>query len=293
MLNLASLCFPDHEKSCFYCCPPIRNPEADPLDAIADKQALLRNNSKDLQKNLSTPHEISGMECWGLGFLDDQEKQAGCLLHPLRHQGRDLRHLTGYQFKCANALCQEALIFAELSETEQNFCLALCQDMDSFHYSSRSNPLMQLLAWDKDMVQIVIRKSLDDTITNQKSNQTKQDSGPTKNRETFIAKHEFLWQKLDFRLDSYLSLKISERKGFNFLRNNLDDYIRLRNDLISELKKKTTLSIASAPPLIPVHKLKIPLNLSRLLKFGADLWELPSGSEKEIFQTIEDKLKNF
>ena len=292
MLNLASLCFPDQEKSCFYCCPPIRNPEADPLDAIAEKQALLRKNCKNLQKNLAAPYEISGNECWGLGFLDDQERQAGCLLHPLRHQGRDLRHLTGYQFKCANALCREAHVFTELSETEQNFCLGVCQGMDSFHYSSRSNPLMQLLAWDKDMVQIIIRESLDDSLANQQRNQTKKNSDPTKNREIFIAKYKFLWQKLDFRLDGYLSLRISERKGFNFLRNNLDDYIRLRNDLIIDLKK-IDLNIAFAPTLIPAHKLKIPLNLSRLLKFGAELWELPSGSEKKILQIIEDKLKKF
>ena len=290
MLNLASLCFPDQEKSCFYCCPPIRDPEADPLDNIVEKRRLLRTNRKELQNNLADPHEISGEECWGLGFLDDQEKQAGCLLHPLRHQGRDLRHLTGYQFKCANALCREAQVFTELSEAEQKFCLTLCQGMNSLHYSSRRNPLMRLLAWDKEMVQILIRDSLENEFAVQPIDKS---SNPSQRNCTFTEKYEFLWQKLDFRLDGYLALQVAERKGFNFLRNNIEDYIQLRDDLILELKKKSKLQLASDTPLIPAHKLKTPLNLSRLLKFGANLWELPPGCENEILQHIENKLTTF
>ena len=293
MLNLASLCFPDQEKSCFYCCPPIRDPEADPLDAIVEKRRLLRANRQELQKNLEDPHEISGEECWGLGFLDDQEKQAGCLLHPLRHQGRDLRHLTGYQFKCANALCREAQVFAELSETEQKFCLNLCRGMDSFNYSSRRNPLMRLLAWDKEMVQIIISESLENELIVSSELKTDEDSQQAANISNFVTGYQFLWQKLDFRLDGYLSLRIAKQKEFNFLRNNLDDYIRFRDDLIYELREKINLQITSATSLIPTHKLKIPLNLSRLLKFGADLWELPPGCEKQILQHIKQKLAEF
>ena len=293
MLNLTSLCFPDQEKSCFYCCPPIRDPEADPLDAIEEKSRLLRNHRQQLQKNLADPHEISGDECWGLGFLDDQEKQAGCLLHPLRHQGRDLRHLTGYQFKCANALCREAQVFAELTEIEQKFGLSLCRGMDSFHYSSRRNPLMRLLAWDKEMVQIIIHESLENELERHLVYNT--DKIPNKNLKncTFTAKYEFLWQKLDFRLDGFLALQVVKRKGFNFLRNNLDNYIHLRNDLISGLRKKVNLQVVLGTMPIPAHKLKIPLSLSRLLKFGANLWELPSGCEKDLLQHIEEKLTDF
>ena len=293
MLNLASLCFPDQEKSCFYCCPPIRDPEADPLDSIKEKSSLLRNNRKNLQKNLADPHEISGEECWGLGFLDDQEKQAGCLLHPLRHQGRDLRHLTGYQFKCANALCREALVFAELPEAEQKFCLAICQGMDSFHYSSRRNPLMRLLAWDKEMVQIIFNESLENGLNVSPDNNTCANSNKIQQGTGSTTKYDFLWQKLDFRLDGFLAPTIAKQKGLNFLRHNLDNYIRFRNNLISELEKELNLQITSTTPLTPSHKLKIPLSLSRLLKFGANLWELPSGCEKQLLQLIENKLTTF
>lgn len=284
MLNLASLCFPDQDKSCFYCCPPIRDPEADPLDAIDEKIQLLRKNRKELQKNLNNPHEISGEECWGLGFLDDQEKQAGCLLHPLRHQDRDLRHLTGYQFKCANALCREALVFAELSEIEQKFCLSLCREMDSIHYSSRRNPLMRLLAWDREIVQIIVRESLENKLNA---------SPQISNLNNFVTRYGFLWQKLDFRLDGYLTLQITKEKGFNFLRHNLANYIQLRDDIIVDLKTNLNLQTTSPTHRIPAHKLNIPLNLSRLLKFGVNLWELPPACEKEILQLIEQKLTAF
>ena len=293
MLNLASLCFPDKEKSCFYCCPPIRDPEADPLDAIEEKRRLLRKHRKELQKNLADPYEISGKECWGLGFLDDQEQQAGCLLHPLRHQGRDLRYLTGYQFKCANALCREAQVFAKLSGTEQKFCLDLCRGMDSFHYSSRRNPLMRLLAWDREIAQIIIRESIENEPKVSSNGQIDKSSNKALKNCAFTAKYDFLWQKLDFRLDGYLVLLIAKQKGLNFLRNNLDDYIQLRDNLISEFKKKSTLQMTSDTLLIPTHMLKIPLSLSRLLKFGADLWELPADCEKKFLQQIKQKLTTF
>ena len=111
MLKLTSLCFPDPEKSCFFCCPPIRDPQADPLDDPESTREKLRRQRRQLAARLARPEEISGYECWGLGFLDEEEKQAGCLLHPARNQGQDLRHLTGYQFKCANAVCRESQVF--------------------------------------------------------------------------------------------------------------------------------------------------------------------------------------
>ena len=277
MLKLASLCFPDTEKSCFYCCPPIRDPEADTLDNIEERRAALRANRKNLQANITRGQEISGESCWGLGFLDDAEKQAGCLLHPLRHNGDDLRHLTGYQFKCANALCREALIFAELNPKEQQFCLNLCREMDSFTYSSRSNPLMRLLAWETGIVQFVIADS-------------------RRNDTPFIDRYSFIWQKLDFRLDSYLVYEIFGKAGTDFLLNRLQHFIILRKQLIAELKDLKNdpdfKNLTNTDP-VPAHKLDIPLSLSRLLKFGADLWELPAASRELILSKTEQTLEKF
>ncbi len=269
MLNLASLCFPDREKSCFFCCPPIRDPEADPLDNIPARRASLRRNRQNLEENLAHPHEISGDSCWGLGFLDDHERQAGCLLHPLRNGGRDLRHLTGYQFKCANALCREAEVFNRLQENEKEFCLNLCRGMDSFHYSSRSNPLMRLLAWEEKMVSLITRTH---------------PAGLS--RDDFTNAYGFLWKDLDFRLDGYLALEIAKHRGVIFLRSHIRTYLEKRTRLIERLRCLPEDSDKHRPPQTPAHKLKIPLSLSRLLKFGAGLWELSPGSEKPILELV-------
>ncbi len=274
MLKLASLCFPDTEKSCFYCCPPIRDPETDTLVNVEERRMALRTNRKNLKENISKSLEISGENCWGLGFLDDDEKQAGCLLHPLRHNGDDLRHLTGYQFKCANALCREAQVFAKLDPKEQKFCLGLCHNMDSFTYSSRRNPLMQLLAWETGVVRCVIADSV-------------------RNKSRFSDRYSFLWQRLDFRLDGFLAYEIFQEVGIDFLRDHLQTFIFLRNRLITELKNEAAFLNSTDTKLIPTHKLDIPLSLSRLLKFGANLWELPAGSRELILNKTEKTLEKF
>ncbi|NPA25415.1 MAG: hypothetical protein GXO34_06280 [Deltaproteobacteria bacterium] len=276
MLNLASLCFPDREKSCFFCCPPIRDPEADPLDDIATRRAALRRNRRELEQNLASPREIPGDSCWGLGFLDDQEKQAGCLLHPLQNHGRDLRHLTGYQFKCANALCREAQVFSGLQENEKEFCLNLCRGMNSFTYSSRSNPLMQLLAWEEKMVGLIAGKH-----------------PAGLNRNDFTNAYGFLWRDLDFRLDGYLAVEIATRRDPDFLRERLTLYSGFRQNIIAKLKDLGADLAASSDSQCPSHCLAIPLSLSRLLKFGAGLWKLPLDSDTTILSLVNSEIDQF
>ncbi len=281
MLNLASLCFPDREKSCFYCCPPIRDPEADPLDNIEERQRQYRENRRRLAENLAAAKEIPGHSCWGLGFLDDQEKQIGCLLHPLQNDGRELRHLTGYRFKCANALCREAEVFAGLTEETKNRCLALCRGMDSFHYSSRTNPLMRLLGWEQAMVEMVAAEM-----------PAAADTGALQ-REIFLEKYGFLWQELDFRLDGWLATEIADRAGLDFLHRHRGRTVELRRRVIDRLKEPGFDKTADPAELKPSHTLAIPLSLSRLLKFGAGLWELPAGCEEKILTICETELHRF
>ena len=149
--------------------------------------------------------------------------------------------------------------------------------MDSFTYSSRSNPLMRLLAWETGVVQFVI----DDSRSNDRP---------------FIDRYAFLWQKLDFRLDGYLVFEILKKVGTNSLCQRLQPYIFLRNQLIEDLKTlqndRFDQGLAAAP-LLPVHKLDIPLSLSRLLKFGADLWELPAAGRELILSKTEPTLEKF
>jgi len=279
MLNLASLCFPDREKSCFFCCPPIRDPAADPLDDVAGRRQRFRENRYRLAERLRQPREINGESCWGLGFLDDEEKQIGCLLHPLQNHGRDLRHLTGYQFKCANALCREAEVFAALPESSQQLALALCRGMDSFTYSSRTNPVKQLLCWEREVTGPVLAALAA--------------NGRQPTLQDLVDEYGFLWQKLDFRLDGYLAGKLISRRGVDFLCRRQAELPALRQRIIIGLTRKLAATAVNNGRLRPCHCLDIPLSLSRMLKFGADIWELPEGIESEIVSAIESEVKAF
>jgi hypothetical protein len=89
-----------------------------------------------------------GFSCPGLGFLDSAGTQVGCLLHPARNQGRDLREPTGYREKCARESCPQFRAHAALDEQSRALLISLCAGMDPFTFSSRNaNPLMRLLAF--------------------------------------------------------------------------------------------------------------------------------------------------
>jgi len=59
------------------------------------------------------------------------------------------------------------------------------------------------------------------------------------------------------------------------------------------MKNDTAFQTLTDTALIPTHKLDIPLSLSRLLKFGADLWELPAASRELILNKTEKTLEKF
>ncbi|MBN2332522.1 MAG: hypothetical protein JXO49_04355 [Deltaproteobacteria bacterium] len=257
MFRSSSLCFPDGGKSCFACCPPIRDPEADALNQLDRKKELFRRNRLDLNKNLNQAGEIYGDSCWGLGFLDDGEHQVGCLLHPYQNGGTDLRSLTGYQSKCAGTLCLEAVTFSRLNPVQQRFYLTLADNLDSFHYSSRRhNPLMKILPWGT----MVLAKIFD------------QQKGKLGTRENFAACYGFFWQHLDYRLDGWLINEYLKRRSIADLAADHQAYRCLRQRLLQQYRPENSTPTPHATS-EPVHRLAIPLELSRLLKFGFDLWQ--------------------
>ncbi len=144
---------PDNEKSCFACCPPIRPKGYEHIQYKNIVKRILRENTSSFRL---TEKPITGYSCWALGYLDDQYRLVGCLLHPARNNGVDLRHLTGYGDKCRREYCLEAKIFSELNNETKLFLLKFCKGMDSFLYSSRTkNPLFQLIRWGKDILEYI------------------------------------------------------------------------------------------------------------------------------------------
>lgn len=144
----SSLCFPDGKKSCFRCCPPIREADYDHLEHRDAVVEMLERNTNDLDGDLRLARVINGRECWGLGYLDAGGTLIGCMLHPEANEGVDLRDLTGYGDKCRRELCLEAKAFQLLDEERAAFVLQLSDGLDSIEYSSVSaNPVFRLLRW--------------------------------------------------------------------------------------------------------------------------------------------------
>ncbi len=141
------LCSPGLGLSCFACCPPIR-PAG--YDHYPHRRELRREFILHRQHFIAgrlPKRPLVGFTCPGLGFLDPGGRRVGCLLHPARNQGRDLREVTGYRDKCARESCPETRAFRLLSAAERACLLEPCRGMDPFQFSSRGqNPLMRLLA---------------------------------------------------------------------------------------------------------------------------------------------------
>jgi hypothetical protein len=104
---------------------------------------------------------ITGFSCWALGYLDPAVPQdgcsryglIGCLLHPARNDGLDLRYRVDYGDKCKRESCQEAAVFDKLGADAQRFWLGLSTGLDAFAYSSRTlNPLFRVLGWGDEVL---------------------------------------------------------------------------------------------------------------------------------------------
>jgi hypothetical protein len=145
---MPTLCAPTPDVTCFGCCPPIRPAHYDPLDYVSSLRREFRDNRQHFLREGLRHRPIVGYSCWALGYLDATGRRIGCLLHPLRHQGRDLRSAIDYGDKCERESCLAARIFARLSPAGQRFWLSLADGLNSFYYSSRrGNPLFHLLLW--------------------------------------------------------------------------------------------------------------------------------------------------
>ncbi len=154
MSDQITLCCPNHEKSCFACCPPIRPHSYEHIQYRNIIKRILRENTRQFVYEPENAKPITGFSCWALGYLDETYRTVGCLLHPARHGGVDLRYKTGYGDKCRREQCPESKVFSALAPEPRLFYLGLTTGLDSFEYSSRKhNPLFALLGWGADILE--------------------------------------------------------------------------------------------------------------------------------------------
>lgn len=165
-MKMISLCSPDQEKSCFACCPPIRPARYEHHQYKNIMKRILRENTRNFDVRNAEVSPITGFSCWALGYLDQACKRVGCLLHPVRHGGIDLRYRVDYGDKCRRETCPEAKLFSQLETGEQKFWLRLAEDLDSFSYSSRTlNPLFRLIEWGIPLLRLMAAVHKEDTFT--------------------------------------------------------------------------------------------------------------------------------
>ncbi len=118
--NFIVLCQPDARKSCGACCG-LYNYVDSSSPSLTQR---LRSRTKRFHELVKSPDDLKLYSrqtldaedfqkryevihcCEYLGFLDEEEKKVGCLLHPMQNSGVDMRDVSFYgQELCAGHLC--------------------------------------------------------------------------------------------------------------------------------------------------------------------------------------------
>jgi hypothetical protein len=232
-----------------------------------------------LEDNLTRPRPIDGRSCWALGFLDHHERSIGCLLHPCRNGGDDLRSLTGFGGKCAREACLEARVYLRLSASERKRCLTCASQDDSFLYSSRlQNPLFRLLAWEEDVVRGILAREGDLPLR----------------KERLVGEYGRLFDELNPRVDGYWIMRLVRQWQWSFLdAGGTERYRRFRRKMREMLLRRWGTRAAWDQVELPmVHLYRIPIQLSRWLKFDVGIWRTSEKEINEIMIIIESELAN-
>jgi hypothetical protein len=127
----------------------------------------------------------------------------GCLLHPLRNRGRDLRYRVDYGDKCRREVCQESKVFSQLRLDCRKYWLHLAEGLDAFSYSSRKmNPLFTLLNWGVELLQKI----------------SQQEKGGAQHWPAFLKAYPFFSTSLLPKGNAYLINELVRRGGLIFLK---------------------------------------------------------------------------
>jgi hypothetical protein len=135
MKNLP-LCQPDAHKSCGACCG-LYNYQANSRGVLTERLRRRTECFTVLRGDLDKyRHEVARFEdaklyetiynCEFLGFIDEEEKRVGCLLHPEFNNGEDLRGVSFY----GDALCRQHLCpsHEKLTTAEKEVVIRLLDD---------------------------------------------------------------------------------------------------------------------------------------------------------------------
>lgn len=271
-----TLCFPDAEKNCFACCPPIRPQGYEHIQYKNIVKRMLLENTRTFAERSRDVIPITGFSCWALGYLDEKCRQVGCLLHPDRNNGTDLRYRIDYGKKCQRETCPEANVFLQLGIHERKFWLRLADGLDSFSYSSRErNPLFNLLGWGAETLTGIVRIEGGKAIT----------------KQSFFEAYPFFSTDINPRANAYLIRELIRKGHAGLLKKPLFPvHFKAFSRRIS-YRLKRTLRPASGSP--PTHRLKLDALFLDFIRLHLGLARVDERKALEVKEALDRAIRKF
>jgi len=270
-----TLCFPDTEKSCFACCPPIRPAGYEHIEYGNIIGRFLRENTEKFNRNAEEIIPITGFSCWALGYMDCSYKQIGCLLHPAQNEGTDLRYRVAYGEKCQREACPEARVFSQLETNVKKFWLHLTDGLDSFAFSSRKhNPLFNLMGWGIHILSLVAREN--------------NNSPPA--GKSFFRSYPFFSSKISPKANAYFLNRLI-KDNIHLLKNK--SFIRTFETLSERLIKQLTKVARNASDGPHVHLLDLDSEFSDFLRSSLHIRRMTRKHALGLQKIADDMLGEF
>lgn len=272
----ASLCFPDNEKSCFACCPPIRPAGYEHIQFKQIIMRILRENREHFNRKDGDVIPITGFSCWALGYVDKGYRLVGCLLHPAQNRGDDLRYRIDFGEKCRRETCQEERIFSGLEETEKKFWLQLSGGLDSFAYSSKTyNPLFNMLGWGIQILRRIARE----------------EEGKRFTRELFFRSYPFFKTNLLPKGNAYIINQLAIKEGAGlFSREDMKDKIET---FLSRMKTRVLREFAPAGEGVHTHLLDVDPSFLDFLRLSLGIQRTRREDALAIKKAVDQEIERF
>jgi hypothetical protein len=271
-----TLCFPDREKSCFACCPPIRLAGYEHIQYKNIVRRILRENGDGFNREAEGIVPITGFSCWALGYMDKEHRLVGCMLHPAQNGERDLRYRVDYGEKCQREFCFEAKVFAELKLNEKTFWLHLADGLDCFSYSSRNhNPLVKMMGWGRDLLCLIAFKCEYSVFT----------------RESFFQTYPFFSITIPPRANAYLINWLINKENLHILKSKTftSDF----QAFSMRISKRLSQAVPNESDGRYVHQLDFDRDFLDLLRLSARILKVNYKDAMFLKKIVDDELKIF
>jgi hypothetical protein len=271
-----TLCAPDGHKTCFACCPPIRPEGYEHFRYKNIIQRLLRENSSAFNKEDRGLSSITGFSCWALGYLDEEYRRIGCLLHPFQNDGVDLRYRVDYGSKCCRESCPESKTFSDLDPCAGSFWLHLADSLDSFSYSSRNeNPLFHILGWGTHLLELIPCAERYEPYS----------------KDDFFDIYPFFQSRWFPKPPVYPAKRLIGRDNVHFLKN--ESFREEFNSFSSLLSSRLRQSSGGPSGATFVHRLPLDRDFLDYLRLFAGIEKLPQEEALRLKDLADEELERF